>query len=84
MAQGAGGQIVPNASARGWRVVSQEQVTDLDPRGRPVLGMRIHFTTASNVNGSVFLSMQDYNQDNVRAAIAAQAGLIDSVHQLKG
>ena len=69
----------PMSAPGGWRVVSQVEATDRDVSGNFVPGHRVYFETASGVTGSVFLSAMFYTPDNVRAAIAAKAAIIDSI-----
>lgn len=78
------GSRPPSAPVTGWRVTDQVPTTEQTPSGRAERGMRVSFMTGKGVSGSVFIPESQYTPDNVRAAIAAQAALIDQVHALQG
>lgn len=84
MAQNMPASRPPSAPLTGWKVTDQVQTTEADPRGGAARGYRIHFTTGKGVASSVFVSEARYNASNVRAAVAAQAAVIDEVHGLQG
>lgn len=78
------GQLVPNAGVTGWKVESQQETTELDPRGQPIRGYRVYFTTGKGQHGSVFVALSMYNPQNVRAAVASHAGQLDETASLSG
>lgn len=82
MAQNASGQIVPNGPSTAWHVTGQQESFQPGPAGQVTQGVKIMFTTAMGNQGSVWLPEAQYNPNNVRAAIAAKAQLLDQVGQL--
>lgn len=84
MASNPPGQLAPNAPITGWHVEYQQETVDLGPDGRAVQGVKVGFVTGKGVHGSVFIAKTRYNPDNVKAAIAAAAVQIDTVHTLTG
>lgn len=74
----------PNAPVTGWTVTSQTPTVQADSTGRIVRGVEIYFTLPSGTSGSVFVAQSQYTPDNVRAAIAHQAYLMDQVDKLSG
>jgi len=74
----------PSAPMTGWEITAQVERDELDARGQPARGMRVYFTTGKGISASVFFPQREYNPDNVRATVAAQAATIDQVHALKG
>lgn len=77
-------QTGPNAQGTGWNVTSQQEVLERDAAGNVTRGYRVYFNTASGGTGSVFLPLGMYTPNNVRAAIATQAHLVDQVMGMKG
>lgn len=65
-----------NAPQTGARVTTQVETTEIDPSGRAVRGVRVSFVLPNGSGGSVFLSDADYTIPNVRAAVAARAGVM--------
>jgi len=84
MALDSSGRVVPDAPSSGFRIDSQQETTEVDQRGRAMDGIRVFFTTARGNQGSVFLARSLYTVTNARAAVAAQAAVMDQVHQLTG
>lgn len=84
MSQNPPGQSAPNAPKTGWAVEYQQETVDLGPDGKAVAGVRVGFVMANGVHSSIFLPKTQYSPDNVRAAIAAFAAQIDTVHKLTG
>lgn len=74
----------PNAPQTAWQVTGQQRTTGLDSAGRPVAGYEVQFQTAKGVNGHVFVPDSMYTPGNVRAAVAAKAGVMDEVAGLAG
>lgn len=73
-----------NAPVSGWTVTSQQETFEQGPAGTMARGVRVYFTLASGPGGSVFIPDAQYNPDNVRAAIAAKAHLLNQVQGLSG
>ena len=67
-----------------WWVVSNRQTQGQSRTGQFVNGVEVTFSTAAGNTGTVFLADTDYSADNVAAAVAAKAALMDGVLQLKG
>lgn len=67
-----------------WQVVSQRETSDIGPDGNYTHGFRVSFTTAGGHQGSVFIPDNLYFPDNVRAAVAARAAVMDAVGDLAG
>lgn len=65
-----------------WAVTSQSQRTKVMDNNNLVDGYDVYFTTAGGHAGSVFVPMARYTTDNVAAAVAAQAELLDAVGNL--
>lgn len=65
-----------------WSVVAQQQQTKVGPTGVLDDGFNVLFTTGNGHTGSVFVPMSQYNVDNVRALVQAQANLLDAVGAL--
>lgn len=85
MATDALGRTTPNAPVSGWTVLSQQQVYDVGPDGRAVLGMRVTFKLyGSDSTASVFIPMTEYTANNVRAHIADLAGHLAQVDKAQG
>jgi hypothetical protein len=77
-------QVNPNAPITGWTIEYQQPMTGLGPDGRAVEGMKVGFVTGAGVHAYVFIPGAQYSAVNVRAAIAAKAAEIDTVHKLTG
>lgn len=84
MASNPPGQMRPNAPATGWEVEYQQETVDLGPDGRAIQGVKVGFVTGLGVHASVFVPKTTYSPDAVKAAIAAAAYQIDTVHKLTG
>lgn len=65
-----------------WMVDSQLQRTTVNPSGQVEEGYTVNFHTGQGHYGSVFVPNTRYNADNVRAAVQAQANLLDEVGSL--
>lgn len=65
-----------------WQVTSTTETQEVDSAGSVVRGARVHFTTGTGQSASVFIPQAQLNVDNVRAAIAAKAALLDQVGTL--
>lgn len=65
-----------------WIVDSQLQRTTVNPSGQVEEGYTVNFHTGNGHYGSVFVPNNRYNADNVRAAVQAQANLLDEVGNL--
>ena len=65
-----------------WQVTGQAEVTEQGPNGTFVPGMRVSFRTGGGHAGSVFIPNSQYNLNQVRAAVAGQAALLDAVGAL--
>lgn len=61
-------------------ITSQVETVDVDSGNRAVTGYRIQFQTRLGNTGTVFVPRAQYNEENVRAAVRAQAVKIDSLH----
>lgn len=75
---------MPNAPEGGWMVTGQVQTTELGADNRAVTGYRVSFTTGKGAQGSVFVPVNRYTPDNVRAEIAAHAHQLDQVQVMTG
>lgn len=74
---------MPASSASGsWAVESQVEDTVVDASGRVVRGIRVGFVTGHGVHGSVFVPVETYSADVVKAKIAAVAADLDAVSTL--
>lgn len=60
-------------------VTSQSEQVALGPQGTAEAGVRVYFTTAKGVKGSVWLSKAQFNEGAVQDAIREQAGLLDRI-----
>ena len=65
-----------------WQVTAQQEVTEPGPTGSFEPGVRVSFRTGGGHTGSVFVPASRYSIDQVRAAVAGQAALLDAVGQL--
>lgn len=74
-------EMMPGA---GWTVTGQLEQTGLDANNRYVPGVKISFTTAGGLSGSVFVPDSMYNAASARAAIAARVAQMSEVHGLNG
>ena len=68
----------------GWSVTSQREDIQLAPNGQVANGVVVTFTTASGIQGSVFVPNVDYTPDRVRAMIAERVARMEAVHKLTG
>lgn len=66
----------------GWTVTGQTQGQEIADNGQLVRGFTVTYRTGNGVVGSVFIPAAQYTTDTVRAAISAQAALLDQVHGL--
>lgn len=71
------------APGTGWVISSQTPTTGLDG-GRPVPGWNISFISGRGHQGQLFVPAAQYNVDNVRALVTAQATTLDNVGALTG
>lgn len=67
------------ANPSGFRVTSQVDQSGQDATGKFVAGRSVQFVTGNGTPGSVFIPLTLYTPDNVMAAIANQAAIIDAV-----
>lgn len=74
------GNAQPQTS--GWTVTSSQPTTTLDSAGRPIKGYQVTFTTGLGHNGTVFVPDSQYQPDMVRAAVKAQAQIVDAINSL--
>lgn len=65
-----------------WQVTAQQEVTEPGPTGNFEPGVRVSFRTGGGHAGSVFIPASQYNLNQVRAAVAGQAALLDAVGAL--
>lgn len=71
-----------NAPQVSWKVVSQQETVQASPQGGVTRGVTVTFTLANGTSGTVFVPDAMFNPNNVRAAIAAKAGLMAEVGNL--
>jgi len=76
--------MADQSQAVSWRVTGQMQTTRPSPSGEFVDGWLITFTTAAGNTGTVFVPSSQYTPDQVRAAIAAQARVMDEISAMTG
>lgn len=74
----------PAAPVTGWEVKSQQETTAPGPDGKLTSGIEVSFTTGKGQKGTVFLPRAMYTTQNVIAAIAAHAAMLDTIIDLKG
>lgn len=74
------GNATPQTS--GWTVTSSTPATNIDSSGRVIKGYQVTFTTGLGHNGTVFVPESQYQPDMVRAAIKAQAVIVDQINTL--
>lgn len=70
----------PRAPQVGATITDQVQTVEPAPNGQVVRGYRVHFTIPSGQGGSVFVPEAQYTENGVRAAVAAQAGVMAALH----
>jgi hypothetical protein len=73
-----------NMPKSAWRVTGQQETVDNGPDGRVVRGYRIMFQSAKGHHGSVFIPAEQYNPNNVKAAVGSMAFQLDQVGDLQG
>lgn len=72
----------PNGQAgasSGWQVTSQVETSQVNGAGQVVNGVQVGFVTGHGVHGSVFVPLDTYRPDVVRAQVAARAADLDAV-----
>lgn len=74
---------VPAGGRPTWRVVSQQETTEVQPNGGVERGWRITYTV-NGTTGSVFVPASRYNRANVAAAVAAAAAETAAIANLTG
>jgi len=79
----ADGQRVPATASPSWRVVTQQETTEVTPQGQVTRGWRVTFTVGG-VHGSVFVPKSQYNRQTVAAMISAAAAEVAAVSNLTG
>lgn len=67
-----------------WEVTGQIEKVDLGPNGTFVQGVAVTFRTADGSVGTVFVPVEQYTADRVRAAINARAAALAEVAALRG
>lgn len=72
------------AAGTGWSIVTQRVVTAPNSAGILATQWEITFVTGQGQTGSVLIPQTNYNVDSVRAAVSAQALVMDQVQLLKG
>lgn len=65
-----------------WAVQAQQERTQVNGAGQVIDGYQVTFRTGGGHTGSVFVPMAQYTPDNVKAAIQAQADLLDTIGAL--
>ncbi|MHB1488246.1 MAG: hypothetical protein ACYCZM_11940 [Acidimicrobiales bacterium] len=76
-------QRVPATASASWKVVTQQETTDVSPNGQVVRGWRVTFTV-TGTQGSVFVPKASYNRQTVAAMVAAAAAEVAAVSNLSG
>lgn len=71
-----------NATGPTWQVTGQIEQTQIGANSQLVKGMLVSFTTGAGNSGSVFVPDSQYTPDKVKAAIVAQAAVLDAVSAL--
>jgi class 3 adenylate cyclase len=66
----------------GWTVTSSQPNTIVDTAGRVTKGYQVTFLTGMGHTGTVFVPDAQYQPEMVRAAIKAQAAIVDAVNTL--
>lgn len=74
----------PKAPLTGFTIGDQLEVTELDPKGRAVRGVRVAYTLNGGPSGTVFVPESMYTVANVQAAVAAAAATRAQVQNLTG
>lgn len=67
-----------------WQITSQLEQTGQDANGRYVEGVKVSFTTAAGLMGSVFVPNTLYNAASVRQLVAQRVAQMSEVHGLNG
>lgn len=67
------------SGAPAWRVTGQQATSRASDDGQLQDGVTVFFTTGNGQRSSVFVPNSLYQPDNVRAAIATRAALVDQV-----
>lgn len=65
-----------------WSVISQAETMGIGPTGTAGSGVKVTFRLADGTTGSVFVPDAQFNAENVRAAITARVGVLESVKGL--
>lgn len=68
----------------GWTITNQRPVVVPGAGGALTQAMEVTFTTGHGITGQINIEMARYNVENVRAAVSAQATILDQVSALKG
>lgn len=65
-----------------WQITAQQETMDRGPGGSFEPGVTVSFRTGGGHDGTVFIPRGNYSVATVRAAVAAQAALVDAVGAL--
>ncbi|MHB1853482.1 MAG: hypothetical protein ACYCSJ_01460 [Acidimicrobiales bacterium] len=76
-------QRVPATASAPWRVVSQQETSEVAPNGQITRGWRVVYTVGGT-QGSVFVPQAQYNRQTVAAMVAAAAAETSAISNLSG
>jgi hypothetical protein len=67
-----------------WKIEYQTRTIGIGADGKATEGWKVGFVTDHGVHSSVFLPLNLYNANHVKAAIQEQYAHIEAVHKLTG
>lgn len=74
---------VPARATSTWRVVGQQETTEVAPTGQVQRGWRVTYTV-EGTRGSVFVPQASYNRQAVAAMVSAAAAETAAIANLTG